>query len=204
MSAGNLKEEISKIIMDVFKANSTDKKPVRGDPVAEVREVTYKDEHNASHSALVVSLTYNFLKENRDTVPKFINEIIKRKEKNCFVVSKRTMIHPLGKFNQKIPNNRTLTAVYDSLFEDMIYPAQIVGKRTRFSTSGKKLIKYHLNEESRAFTESRVDLISHVYNQLTQRSIALEFRTESCFAQVPRRKAPRAASKPQRKEKTAE
>ena len=204
MSGSSLKDEISKIILDVFKANCTDKKPVRGDPVAEVKEVSYKNEQNVTNSALVVYLTFNFLKENKETVPKFINEIIKRKEKNCFVVSKRTMIHPLGKFNQKIPNNRTLTAVYDTLFEDMIYPAQIVGKRTRFSTSGKKLIKYHLNEESKAYTESRVELLSHVYNQLTQRSIAVEFKTEPCFAQVPRRKAPRAASKPQRKEKTAE
>lgn len=38
-------------------------------------------------------------------------------------------------------NSRTLTAVHDAILEELVYPSEIVGKRTRVKLDGSKLIK---------------------------------------------------------------
>ena len=37
--------------------------------------------------------------------------------------------------------SRTLTAVHDAILEDLVYPAEIVGKRIRVKLDGTRLIK---------------------------------------------------------------
>ena len=203
--AADLKDEIEKIVTDIHKANNEAKKAPRGHVVSEVKELNYKDQKNLNHSTLLVYLAYNFFRDNKELNTKIVNEIIKKKEKNAFIIANRTIIHPKSKYTQKIPNNRTLMHAYESIFEDLIHPAAIVGKRIRYNSAGKKIIKYYLNEESRKFIESRIDLICHVYHQLTKRTISIDFKNEPFYAQIPlRKRQARPQQKTQRREKKDE
>ena len=193
VSGSALKEQISEAIVRIYRAADAAAKPLRASPVSEVREVAFRDEKGVSNSAHVVFLAFVFLEKNRALTSAFTNAVSQITGRPCFVVAQRTIIHPKSKYNQRIPNNRTLTSVYEELLHDLVQPAQVIGKRTRFATGGKRLIKYHLNAESAAFMEPRAEYIKHTYQQLTGRNIALEFREEPCYVQVRR---PRAQSKP--------
>jgi small subunit ribosomal protein S7e len=46
-----------------------------------------------------------------------------------------------SKIGQKRPRSRTLTVVHEKILEDLVYPSEIVGKRTRVATDGGKLIR---------------------------------------------------------------
>lgn len=53
--------------------------------------------------------------------------------------------------------SRTLTAVYDALLEDLVYPVEIVGKRIRIKLDGTQLIKVHLDKNEQTNIEHKVN-----------------------------------------------
>ena len=52
--------------------------------------------------------------------------------------------------------SRTLTAVYDAVLEDLVFPAEIVGKRIRVKLDGSQLIKVHLDKNQQTNIEHKV------------------------------------------------
>jgi small subunit ribosomal protein S7e len=49
-----------------------------------------------------------------------------------------------------------LTAVYDAILEDLVFPAEIVGKRIRMKLDGSQLIKVHLDKNQQTNIEHKV------------------------------------------------
>ncbi|KAF5294095.1 hypothetical protein FQR65_LT10919 [Abscondita terminalis] len=80
-----------------------------------------------------------------------------------------------AKNKQKRPRSRTLTAVYDALLEDLVFPAEIVGKRIRIRLDGSQLIKVHLDKNQQTTIEHKVDTFASVYKKLTGRQVTFEF-----------------------------
>ncbi|RMX42611.1 hypothetical protein pdam_00024937, partial [Pocillopora damicornis] len=76
---------------------------------------------------------------------------------------------------QKRPRSRTLTAVHDAILEELVYPSEIVGKRTRVKLDGSKLIKVHLDKLQQTNVEHKVDTFSSVYKKLTGKDVTFEF-----------------------------
>jgi len=76
---------------------------------------------------------------------------------------------------QKRPRSRTLTAVHDAILADVVYPVEIVGKRTRTKEDGSKVIKVVLDEKERGGVDYRLDTYAEVYRKLTGRGVGFEF-----------------------------
>merc|ERR1712211_40893 len=74
------------------------------------------------------------------------------------------------------PRNRSLTVVHDNILEDLVYPTEIVGKRTRVRADGSKLIKVHLHHETKPHNE-RIETFGKVYKNLTGKDVVFEFPT---------------------------
>jgi len=76
---------------------------------------------------------------------------------------------------QKRPRSRTLTAVHDAILTDLVYPVEIVGKRTRTREDGSKVLKVVLDEKERGGVDYRLDTYSEIYRKLTGRGVGFEF-----------------------------
>ncbi|CAH8492658.1 unnamed protein product [Schistosoma mattheei] len=81
------------------------------------------------------------------------------------------------KFNpkQKRPRSRTLTAVHEAILKDLVYPAEIVGKRTQFKCDGSSVIKCHLDVAQRNYIEHKLKTITGLYKKLTGKDVIIEF-----------------------------
>lgn len=76
---------------------------------------------------------------------------------------------------QKRPHSRTLTAVHDAILGDVVYPVEIVGKRTRTREDGSKVLKVVLDEKERGGVDYRLDTYAEVYRKLTGKGVGFEF-----------------------------
>ena len=62
-------------------------------------------------------------------------------------------------FNRKkkrFSSSRTLTAVHDAILHDLVYPAEITGKRIRIKLDGSRLFKVHLDKNQQTLVENKV------------------------------------------------
>ncbi|KAH7697356.1 small subunit ribosomal protein 7, partial [Aphelenchoides avenae] len=76
---------------------------------------------------------------------------------------------------QQRPRSRTLTAVHDAILSDLVFPAEVVGKRTRVKLDGKQLLKVHLDKAQLTNVEHKVDTFSAVYKRLTGKEVSFTF-----------------------------
>jgi small subunit ribosomal protein S7e len=63
-----------------------------------------------------------------------------------FIAQRRMLRKPTrtSRVQQKRPRSRTLTSVHEKILEDLVFPTEIVGKRTRVAVDGSKLLKVYV------------------------------------------------------------
>jgi len=75
----------------------------------------------------------------------------------------------------KVPRNQTLTKVYDEFLEDILYPADIVGKRIRFPKHKGRVFKVQVDKVDKEAVEYKLSAITASYKALTNRELQVEF-----------------------------
>jgi len=104
--------------------------------------------------------------------------------KHVIVVANRRILPRPGRNNrasrQKRPRSRTLTAVHDAILEDLAYPTEIVGKRTRVRLGDQsRLLKVYLDRKDQQIIEYKLDTFSTVYKRLTGKEAQFLFPVQS-------------------------
>jgi small subunit ribosomal protein S7e len=93
------------------------------------------------------------------------------------IIAERRIIRREGRNTRQLkqlrPRTRTLTVVHESILEDLVFPSQIVGKRTRVRGDGSKLIKVYLDPEPH--TGDRIETFGKVYKNLTGKDAVFDF-----------------------------
>jgi len=78
---------------------------------------------------------------------------------------------------QKRPDSRTVKKVHEAILDDLVFPAEIIGKRTRVRLDGSKLLKVHLDnkEKTNLVHDLKLETFTHIYKKLTGREVVFEF-----------------------------
>lgn len=129
--------------------------------------------------AIVIFVPYRFHKRFQKLQSRLIRELEKKfSGKHVILLAQRTIMskqynrqHP----GQVRPRSRTLTAVHQSILDDLVYPTQIVGKRTRFRLDGTRLLKVYLDPKDVKEVDYKLKTFSTVYKKLTNKNIEFLF-----------------------------
>ena len=71
----------------------------------------------------------------------------------------------------KVPRDRTLTAVFDSYLDDLLYPATIIGKRIRYPKGPTRQFKVIIDPLDKNQVEYKIPAITACYKALTNRDL---------------------------------
>lgn len=186
-----LHKELDKIVFDLTK-NSEHKKTTKTEIIHEVKELKLVGADKKSIPIYIVYLPFVYVQNHRALLPKIVNEIQAKKKIPTFLLTHRTIINKKADFKQKVPRNRTLSQVYDSILDDLLAPGIVIGKRYRYHLDGSQHVKVFVNEESKDVLEPKADSIAQIYKLLTNRKISIEFRPEVSFIKVPLIKQPKS------------
>merc|ERR1719148_306310 len=171
-----LEDEVATALFDIEVSPGCDiKADLKDVHISQAKEVEMKN-----RQAVVVYFPFRVWKSVKKIQGRLIREFEKKFSKKHFVfVANRTILDK--NFRRKgltvRPRSRTLTAVHESILEDVVGPTEIVGKRTRISVDGSKLMKVFLDpkDKDKDTVEAKLPTFSAVYKKLTNKEAVFQF-----------------------------
>lgn len=131
--------------------------------------------------AIILYVPYKLLRPFHKIQLKLVRELEKKfSGRVVLIVAQRTILGKSYNRNAKTsglrPRSRTLTAVQDAILDDIVFPTEIVGKRTRCKVDGKRILKVYLDGKDQANVEGKTDTYADVYNKLTNKQVSFYFK----------------------------
>lgn len=139
----------------------------------------------AGKKAVILFVPVPLLKSFHRIQSRLVRELEKKfSGKHIVIVAQRRILRKptrLTKYGQTQPRprSRTLTAVHDAILEDLVFPTEITGKRTRVKLDGSRVIKVHLDRKEQPNLEYKVDTFASVYKKLTGKDVVFEFPAQA-------------------------
>ncbi|CAH9105577.1 unnamed protein product [Cuscuta europaea] len=132
---------------------------------------------SGNRKAVVIHVPYRLRKAYRKIHLRLVRELEKKfSGKDVVVVATRRIVRPPKKGSSlQRPRSRTLTAVHEAILEDLVFPAEIVGKRIRYRLDGSKIMKVLLDPKFRNDTEYKLETYSGVYRKLSGKDVVFEY-----------------------------
>lgn len=131
--------------------------------------------------SVIVFVPVPQIKDYRKIQSRLVRELEKKFSGRhfVFVAQRRILPKPTRKSRnaqkQKRPRSRTLTSVHSAILDDLVFPAEIVGKRMRVKLDGTRTLKVFLDKAQQTQVEHKVDTYTVVYKKLTGKDVAFEF-----------------------------
>lgn len=179
---------VAKALYDVQSANSELAGELRLLQIRGAREV----ELPGGRKAIVLLVPVAQLKSWRRIQSRVLRELEKKLgaggERSVLLVAfRRIEAKPARNSMVVRSRSRTLTAVHNAWLEDMVYPTEVVGKRTRVKTDGSRVIKILLDPKDQTTLEGKTETMSAVYRKLTGKDVVFEFPISTADEELRRK-----------------
>ena len=170
-----LELEIAQYLADMEKNVSELKADLKGLQFTAAKEV----EVGRGKKAIVIFVPVPLLKQFHKVQTRIVRELEKKfSDRHVLLVAQRRIMqkpHKNSRVKQARPRSRTLTAVHESLLDDLVFPTEIVGKRTKVRVDGSRVMKVFLDRKDSTSLEYKLDTFSAVYKRLTGKEVNFEF-----------------------------
>lgn len=170
-------ESVAKEIAALEGSSSEMKADLKGLYILAAKQVSV-----GGKKAVILFVPYKLLSKFNDIHQKLVRELEKKLNgKHVVIIAQRTILgmsysRQAGvKAGSVRPRSRTLTAVHEAILDDLVYPTEIVGKRTRCRLDGTKLLKVYLDPKDQVNVETKLDTFASVYKKLTNKEVVFEF-----------------------------
>jgi len=141
----------------------------------------------AKKKALLIFYPLRFVMLVRKIQKTIVAELEKKFAGNIvfFVAQRKVVKRPSDVYKlQEVQRSRTATAVNEAILDDLLYPADVVGRRWRFRTDGSRIMKVYLDARDRKKTESRLVLAAGLYKKLTHRAVVFGYMWNPRLQQI--------------------
>lgn len=137
-------------------------------------QATFREQ---TRRAVLITLHFKSRAAERKIHQTLVQELEKKFKVPVVIVFQRTILPKYLKMKgqQRRPRSRTLTAVHDALLEDVLFPFDILGRRTRVKVNGSKLFKVLLDPKDREVLQDKAETLAAVYRTLTNKEVVFEF-----------------------------
>ncbi|KAK1927761.1 ribosomal protein S7e [Papiliotrema laurentii] len=172
-----IEQQIAQALLDLEQNVPDLKSELRQLQISEAREIDVK----GGKKAVVIFVPVPMAKAFHKVQQRLTRELEKKLSDKFVVFLSQRRVLPKPKRNsaaassQKRPRSRTLTAVHEKILEDLVWPSEITGKRTRVAADGSKLIRVYLDPKEQNLLEYKLDTFSSVYRALAGKDVHFEF-----------------------------
>merc|ERR1711904_202867 len=165
-------ESVAQALFDLEATSAELKGDLRDLYIISAKEVDVQ----GSRKAIVIQVPFRLRKGFQKIQERLVSELEKKfSGKHVVIVAHRKIMKPPKTgYSLARPRSRTLTAVHEALLNDVCYPTEIVGKRTRFGADGSRVLKVFLDAKDKNLTENKLDTFSAVYKALTGKDVFFE------------------------------
>ncbi|CED84880.1 40s ribosomal protein s7 [Phaffia rhodozyma] len=170
-----VEQTVAQAILDLENNVPELKSELRALQISAAKEVDVK----GGKKAVIIFVPVPMLKAFHKVQQRLTRELEKKLSDRhiVFLAQRRMLRKPTrnSRVKQLRPRSRTLTSVHDAILEDLVFPSDITGRRTRVSTDGSKLTKVFLDNKDSNLLEYKLDTFSSVYRRLTGKDVHFEF-----------------------------
>jgi small subunit ribosomal protein S7e len=152
------------------------KAPLRDLYITAAKEV----DCSGGRKAIIIYVPFKLHKSFQKIHERLVRELEKKfSGRDVLIIAQRTILGKSYTRSQKTkglrPRSRTLTAVQDAILDDIVYPTEIAGKRTRCKVDGKRILKVYLDSKDQANVGGRISTFADVYSKLTNKQVSFHF-----------------------------
>ena len=173
-----ISEQVAKVFKDFAGRTTENTTAMKDIKIVNVTEFKYED----GKQFLLVNVNEAGAKNLQKVHVELVKSLESTSGKPCLVIPSRKTVD--GKkfrnfIGKKVPRTKTLTYVRENLLEDLLFPATIVGKRTRYPRGQQKQLKVLIDSVDKDTISSKTTPICVAHKSLTGHELSLDFPATS-------------------------
>jgi len=165
---------VRKIFNDFADSHSEHREDMKNIKIENIAEIKYEE----TKFFILVSINEAGVKNLQRVHVDLVKRLESTTGKPVIVIPQRKTVD--GKkyrnyIGKSVPRTKTLTYVRENLLEDLLYPATIVGKRTRYPRGQQKQLKVLVDSVDKDILSSKTGAICLGYKTLTGCDLSVDF-----------------------------